>query len=483
MSQLFERLQTLASVDPERAALSDLHHTVRYGELWQQVQDLAERLAATGIRRLALRLDNGLDWARFDLAATHAGIVLIPVPTFFSAQQLAWLLENSGADAFAGQPADLAAEPIAGFDGLLWRLAPTHVPAVPAGTAKITYTSGTTGQPKGVCLSLAQIERTALALAERIAGSEVSEHLTLLPLSTLLENITGLYVPLLMGAHSRMPKLAEVGFTGSSQLDPRQLAATLQTARPHSLVLVPELLRLLIALAASVPDITQGLRFVAVGGGKVAPDLVRQARALGIPAYEGYGLSECGSVVALNAPGRDRIGCVGQPLSHLSVEIAADGEILVKGAAMLGYLGEAPNSTDTIATGDLGQFDDDGFLQITGRKKNVQITAFGRNFSPEWIESEAEAFSAIARLVIFGDGLPQNVALVVPRAGLEDQLAAQIEQLNTRLPDYARVHHWFIPESAPTVASGLLTPNGRPRRALLAQTYQTQIQQLTGETA
>ena len=85
MSQLFERLQTLASVDPERAALSDLHHTVRYGELWQQVQDLAERLAATGIRRLALRLDNGLNWARFDLAATRAGIVLIPVPTFFSA--------------------------------------------------------------------------------------------------------------------------------------------------------------------------------------------------------------------------------------------------------------------------------------------------------------------------------------------------------------------------------------------------------------
>lgn len=485
MSLLIQQLRMLAQTDPARVALQSQQESLSYGELWQQVDVLAKRLALENIKRLALKLDNGLEWARFDLACALAGIVVIPVPTFFSAQQFAWLLENSGADALAGRAADgLNTTPVAGFNGQLHRLQPAHIPALPAGTAKITYTSGTTGQPKGVCLSLDQLERTCAALIERIAQADVSEHLTLLPLSTLLENLTGLYVPLMLGASSRIPSLAEVGFSGSSQLDPQQLARTLLAARPHSLVLVPELLRLLIALAAKMPALTESLRFVAVGGGKVAPELMQQARALGIPAYEGYGLSECASVVALNAPGQDQIGCVGKPLSHLQVTIAADGEILVHGAAMLGYLGEAGTPPEVIATGDLGQFDEHGFLQITGRKKNVQITAFGRNFSPEWIESEAEAFPAIAKLVMFGDALPRNVALVVPRPGCEPQLGEQIAALNTRLPDYARVHRWFTPETPLTVASGLLTPNGRPRRELISQTYQTRIQQLSaGEPA
>ncbi len=323
------------------------------------------------------------------------------------------------------------------------------------------------------------------SLAERVAPAKVEKHLTLLPLTTLLENLTGLYVPLLTGACSRIPSLAELGFAGSSKLDPATLAQALLRWPTHSLVLVPELLRLLLALCSANPALAEqlaALRFVAVGGGKVSPELISRARKLGLPVYEGYGLSECGSVVALNGPDGHSLGSVGQPLPHCRVSIAADGEILVEGAAMLGYLGSDEAVPALVATGDLGHLDAEGYLHITGRKKNVQITAFGRNFSPEWVEAEAQLCPAIARIVIFGDGQPANVALIQPQPGTDALLAQQIEQLNHRLPDYARIHHWL--PVALDQHPELLTANGRPRREQIYHHFSRQISQcLTGETS
>jgi hypothetical protein len=150
---------------------------------------------------------------------------------------------------------------------------PGRLPELPAGTAKITYTSGT-GQP-GVCLSLAQMTAVCGSLACGSPRPGLNKHLTLLPLTTLLENLTGLYVPLLTGACSAsLP--GELGFSGSSKLDPALAGQALLRWPSHSLVLVPELLRLLLALCAQYPcpgRTAQGLRFVAVGG-KVAPDLI-----------------------------------------------------------------------------------------------------------------------------------------------------------------------------------------------------------------
>ncbi|WP_421197399.1 AMP-dependent synthetase/ligase [Aeromonas enteropelogenes] len=503
---LFDAIASTAKQNPTQPALMDSRQQLDYRQLWQQILRLADELQQAQIRRLALQLDNGLPWALIDLACTRAGIVVIPVPHFFSLAQQAWLLESSGADALVG-PAHPDWHPAAPLvltvsslaDGTpgeltvpLWRHVPLNPPALPAGTAKITYTSGTTGQPKGVCLSLARMMAVCQSLAERVAPARVEQHLTLLPLATLLENLTGLYVPLLTGACSRIPSLGEIGFSGSSALNPAMLAQALLRWPSHSLVLVPELLRLLLVLAGNNPALLrqlQGLRFIAVGGGKVAPELIARARAAGLPVYEGYGLSECCSVVALNNPQADRPGSVGRPLPHCRVTIAGDDEILVSGNAMLGYLGHGDATHDeaaTIATGDLGYLDEDGYLHITGRKKNVQITAFGRNFSPEWVEAEAQLCPAIARIVVFGDGQPANVALIQPLPGSEADLPHQIAQLNSRLPDYARLHHWL--PVALDQSPGLLTANGRPRRNEIYQHFSRQISQclsegLTGESA
>ena len=250
---LFAAIARHASLTPQQTALQSSHERIDYQTLWQQIQHLTRQLQQLNIHRLALQLDNGLPWALLDLACTRAGIVVIPVPHFFSQAQQAWLLESSGADALVGpyHQGWHAAEPLSLLTGPhveqhfeltvpLWRHTPANRPALPKGTAKITYTSGTTGQPKGVCLSQANMMAVCHSLAARVAPAKVEKHLTLLPLATLLENITGLYVPLLTGACSRIPSLGELGFTGSSSLNPAMLGEALLRWSTHSLVLVPE---------------------------------------------------------------------------------------------------------------------------------------------------------------------------------------------------------------------------------------------------
>jgi len=471
---LFDRIAGIAATDSSRIALYDAQHSLTYAELHSRVHNLAHRLSNENISRLALQLDNGLEWALVDLACMLANIVIIPIPMFFSLQQQEWLLESSGADALIGAARDGWSSARA-FGLPLHRRRPIKQVPLPLNTAKITYTSGTTGQPKGVCLSIEQMMTVSGAIARRVAPANIQHHLALLPLATLLENITGIYVPLLAGVTSRLVPLHAIGMMGSSQFSADMLAQALHRWQPHSVVLVPELLRLLIKLCAVQPELSLHFRFIAVGGGKIAPGLLEQAQNVGLPVYEGYGLSECGSVVAMNGPGMVRSGSAGQPLPHCQVAIAADDEIVVSGASMLGYIGE-PNVVDNIATGDLGYIDAEGFLYITGRKKNVMITAFGRNFSPEWIEAEAQLCPAIARMVLFGDGMPVNVALVQVMPGCEPQLDQQIALLNQRLPDYAQIHHYIIAQFSQ--ANGLLTDNGRLKRDQVFERYHAQINQL-----
>ena len=172
--------------------------------------------------------------------------------------------------------------------------------------------------------------------------------------------------------------------------------------------------------------------------------LIVAARRGGLPVYEGYGLSECASVVSLNTPGADRPGTAGRPLPHLRLGVR-DGELTVSGSSFLGYLG-APDSwrPERVRTGDLGALDADGFVQVQGRRDNLIVTSFGRNLSPEWVEAELLAGPLLGQAVLFGSARPHCVALLWPRdtgtpdAAIDDWLAA----VNARLPDYARIHAW-----------------------------------------
>jgi len=444
-------------------------------------EDLAAGLADMEAHRVAIYADNGIDWIVADLACQVAGLTLVPLPLFFSRAQIQHAIESGGVDTVIAdrEIGDVIPDARPAAVDHVYRLPTFRVPALPPGTQKITFTSGTTGAPKGVCLSLDQQLALAQALAS-LVGVDKPRHLCVLPLSTLLENLAGVYAPLLAGGTVIVPTLAEVGLTGSSGLDVERWLACIERSRPNTLILVPEMLNALTLAAAAGWQPPESLRFVAVGGGKVAPEMLRRARLFGIPAFEGYGLSECGSVVCINAPGADRPGAVGRPLPHVDVSIEHD-EIVVRGNSFLGYVNQ-PDSwgADMVRTGDIGFIDDDGYVHVNGRRKHQLITSFGRNLSPEWVESELLAGPALNQAVIIGDDRPYCVALVYPRnpSTSDADIANWIRATNHRLPDYARICAWHRLPKALGHSNGLLTENGRPKRANIEATYQTVIDDL-----
>lgn len=483
MSPAVERFwQRLASHDG-RIALRDGERAWSYADLLGEVGSRELLLRQNGARRLAIALDNGPEWLFWDLAALMAGVVCVPLPGFFSPSQQRHVLDSAGIDTLvtADPHGFVALEFVQ--QGDLCRREVASPAALPADTAKITYTSGTTGQPKGVCLSAEAMLGVAQSIADATAGSGIERHLCVLPLAVLLENLAGNYAPLLLGACLEIPALATVGMRGASQFELPAFLATLARVRPSSLILLPQLLLALVGAAERGAALPGSLRFIAVGGGRVAPQLLERAAALGLPVFEGYGLSECASVVCLNRPGARRIGSVGRPLPHAGVRLAEDGEVLVRGAAFLGYLGEPAGPGEWLATGDLGHWED-GFLVLHGRKKHQFVTAFGRNVNPEWVEAELVQQAAIAQAWLHGEALPANVAVLVPRNAASDAaLQAAVEAVNATLPDYARIHRWLRATHPFSEASGLATGNGRLRRAALFEHYRQAIAGLMTESS
>ncbi|HET6563767.1 MAG TPA: AMP-binding protein [Xanthomonadales bacterium] len=468
---------------PDQVVARDSTGGLTAAALQQESAVLAAALQLLGIKVLALQADNGIPWLVIDLACQQADICLIPLPEYFSSGQLQHVFDLAAVDAVICQQAeqlqrvlgDRIQQQLPFQPGDLTLLKLRAVPggsALPAQTGKITFTSGSTGQPKGVCLANAQLLLQARALS-RAVNIVAPRHLCLLPLSTLLENVAGLYAPLLSGGELIIPSLGEIGFVGSSELNAQKFLSTIQHYQPNSIILTPQLLLILVNAAATGWQAPPSLRFVAVGGGKVSYKLLQQAVELGIPAFEGYGLSECASVVSLNTPAQNRPGSCGQPLPHVQVQIN-DGEVVVTGNAMLGYLGEPESyGVSTIQTGDLGEIDAQGYLHINGRRKNLLISSFGRNINPEWVESELLSQPLLSECVVMGDARPYCVALLTPRQQVTSDLVIQqhIDQVNTGLPDYAQVKRWHRLKRPLSAQAGLLTANGRPQRPAIAEQY------------
>jgi long-chain acyl-CoA synthetase len=486
VSRILDNLDRWAHERPDAPALEDGATCLTWTDLQGEVADAARWLGLMlhGLPAeapVAVALDNGPAWLVLDLALIKQGRPSLPLPPFFTPQQRRAALADAGACLLL-RPGDKAAEGAATIAGA--RIAAQRLGLAPRElhprTAKITYTSGSTGSPKGVCLSLDQMEAVATSLVEVIGAEYAGRHLALLPLGVLLENVAGFYATLLAGGCYDARPLGELGFADGLRPDARKLADVAESCQATSLILTPELLRGLTAWLAQSGRRLPRLNLVAVGGAKVAPQLLAAARAVGLPAFEGYGLSECGSVVALNTPHAHAAGHVGRALPHLRVTVE-QGEIVVGPAPFLGYVGGAPQ-VGAVRTGDLGAIDTDRWLTVTGRKSNVLITAFGRNVAPEWIESELLAEPEIAQVAVFGEASASLCALLVPSAPAvgETLLAAAVQRANGRLPVYARVERWRRTASFDP-SSGQATANGRPRRAVLQAAYRDFIDQTCDE--
>ena len=483
MNKILAAINHHAASTPEKIALTGQTIQLTYSQLAAQINILADWLMTQNIGRAGLWGENSIEWIIADLAAWKANVTLVPLPRFFSQIQLQHVIVQAqlpcllvcGDIEQVAEVRERKTTPIAKiyFDQLMANETATAIETI----AKITFTSGTTGTPKGVCLSTAALENVTLALANRMYSgmntSELNTHLTLLPLSTLLENIAGIYVPLYLGKRIVVLAGAALGLTGSSNLSLSTLLQALHQYQPNSLIVLPQILQGFVAASTQGFNLPASIQFIAVGGARTPAVLIEQARAMGIPVYEGYGLSECASVVSLNSPHSDKIGSVGKALNHVEIKIDA-GVIKVRGTVFSGYLNQTALTQDEwLDTGDLGYIDNEGFIFITGRQKNLLISSFGRNISPEWIEAELSLSRSIAQLMVIGDAQPFCSAIVVPSSAQisAEQIAQDIRHINQHLPDYARVQKFIIATEPFTPANQLLTDNGRLRRAAILEHY------------
>jgi long-chain acyl-CoA synthetase len=227
------------------------------------------------------------------------------------------------------------------------------------------------------------------------------------------------------------------------------------------------------------------LRFAICGGAPLSEDLGVFFRRLGILILEGYGLTETCAPVTLNTPRAIRFGTVGKPLADVTIRFTSEGEIEIRSQKVfLGYWRDPEATAQALSagwlrTGDLGKLDSDGFLQITGRKKDLIITSGGKNIAPQKIEALAQAAPCFEHVLVAGDRRPFLVALVWPSDGAtESQIAVAMEALNARLPSYESLKRWKTVHAPLSIENGDLTPSLKLRRREVTERFQAEIDRL-----
>jgi long-chain acyl-CoA synthetase len=413
-------------------------------------------------------------WAQIDLGAQQLGLALVPLPRFFGPDQLRWIIQQQSLSILLLDPT--AHHLIQGFvelraiDGVgsyqayeVVGTRPGEAPR-PSPDTKISFTSGSTGQPKPIPLTAREQWETAQALSHTLPRSVFRRHLIVLPLEILLQNVAGLYATLCSGQTPVFLSPEEFSSIGFVDFHPEALFHALQRHSASSIILMPSMLRQLVEYMEASDQMLPKLEYVAVGGSPVSASLLQRCEELRLPAYQGYGLTEMASVVSINVPGDNRQQSVGRLLPHLQTRIASDGELILSRRP-----GSSPGPGEPArverATGDIGEVDEDGFLWIRGRKKNLIISELGRNISPEWIEEKLMECPGVESAVAFESADQRIQALVVSRAkGLSQLDAPWITWFaNQHLPRYAQLSQVVV-KNPMDLPNHLFTANGRPRR-------------------
>jgi long-subunit acyl-CoA synthetase (AMP-forming) len=467
MKQVFDALKRHSQTRPEDIAFEDDTGQISWRELAMRAESLACALDAVD-GTIGIGLAGGIDYVVADLALTLSGKRQVPLPFFFSTAQNAHVLMDSKVSTVVTSNPEL-------FSTLphLKLINPVAIPSetcamrpYAGGAERIIYTSGSSGNPKGVVLGDRQLDASISALSRVIAADVKDTHLSVLPLAQLLEQICGIFLPIVAGAKTVFRFEATKSLFGAP-IEP--LLDAFETTRPTTSLLAPAILgRWVNALGIkTAPD---SLRFVAVGGASSSPSLINAAQVIGIPVHEGYGLSECCAVVAMNRPGDNHPGAVGPVLDGLNVFLE-NGEIVVSGpTVMQGYLNGDP-APDVWHTGDLGHFEGDR-LVVDGRKDALLVTGAGRNISPEWVEQRV---NADPRIVSSALGIRKSdgaLALIV--VAVAPVSSSEIETYLSDLPIYAQPTALIMTDPS---EAGLLFPVGTPNRSVAASLINTRSTQ------
>jgi long-chain acyl-CoA synthetase len=554
---------------------------VTAAEFLVQVQGVAKGLMAAGVGvgdRVGLMAKTRYEWTLVDFAIWTAGGVTVPIYETSSAEQVQWILSDSGAVACVVETPEHASM-VGEVKGTLtaldnvWtidsgavdeltaagsgvtddELETRRTTAQPGDLATIIYTSGTTGRPKGCELTHGNF------LYE--AGNVISPldpDATLANVFTDDQASTLLFLPL---AHvfARMIQIGVVmaQSTLGHTADVKHLLDDLATFQPTFILSVPRVFEKVYNSSAQKAEAAgkgkifhtaaataiayseardQGgagiglkakhalfdklvysklraalggrVRWAVSGGAPLGPRLGHFYRGIGLTVLEGYGLTETSAASTVNTPGMIKIGTVGRPLAGASVRIAEDGEILVKGGMVFqGYYNNPQATAEAFVdgwfrTGDLGELDNDGCLRITGRKKEIIVTAAGKNVAPAVLEDRLRAHRLVSQCIVVGDAQPYIACLVtldaeaLPAwaeqhgkgsvtlaAASEDpdvvaEIQGAVDEANLAVSRAEAIKKFKILSVDWTEESGALTPSMKLKRGVVMKDHATEVDSL-----
>ena len=572
---------TRAAADPGDVALrrrvAGVWQDVTAGQFQAEVCGLAKGLIAAGIEpgdRVGLLSRTRYEWTLADYAIWAAGAVTVPVYETSSAEQMEWILSDSGARAAIAEtdehagiigslrdrlPALSHVWPMATLDELAATgadvaddiLRQRRASRRASDLATIIYTSGTTGRPKGCELT----HRNLLAAVRNAVHGALPELFEAPGGSTLL------FMPL---AHV-FARIIEIGCLESGVVlghwaDIRTVADGLREFQPTFLLAVPRVFEKVYntaqqqasaspakskifaaatATAIAYSEAAQsgrpglGLRarhalfdrvvygklraavggkvtYAVSGGAPLGERLGHFFRGVGITVLEGYGMTETSAAASVNKPSRIKVGTVGQPLPGVSARIADDGEILLRGGIVFpaywrneAATKEALDGDGWLHTGDLGSLDDEGFLRVTGRKKELIVTAGGKNVAPAVLEDRLRAHPLISQVMVVGDNRPFIACLITLDAealehwkkqhdkpsdatpadlaadpDLLAEIQAAVDDTNKAVSRAESIRKFVILPIDFTTENGYITPSLKVKRAVVAKDFAADIDKL-----
>lgn len=508
-------------------------HPITWNQVKEDVFRACDALSKLGVRpgeRVVQVGSNSYDWIVADLAILSLGAVHVPLhATLSPAQQLSQIADSEpcclildsneltelpnvpllsrcatrSASDSSWHSSLLESSPDRG--GEVAREAVSQI--LPDNLATILYTSGTTGDSKGVMLTHGNVVSNALATAEVFKIGEDKIRLTFLPFSHIFARGCDIYGWLAGGCQLALAESKDT------------VVADCQATSPHFIAGVPYFFeRVMRGIHSAGMDKVEGIlkkslggriEFCCSGGAPLADETYDYYASQGVPLLQGYGLTETSPVISMNYPGCERKGSVGTILSGVQVRVEEDGEISTYGPnVMLGYWRKPEATAEVLTkngwfhTGDIGKLDDDGFLWITGRKKELIVTAGGKNIAPVLIESLLNQDPLIAQSLVYGDRQKFLVALLVPdheqlyarldSHGLDEQawqgsaihptvmewFQEILSQRLAHLSHYEQVQKFTLVSQPFTIERGELTAKLSMRRNVIISNYQSKIDSL-----
>jgi long-chain acyl-CoA synthetase len=533
----FQNIYTLFRSQCEKYGDRPIFYT-RRGEEWQpqtwkevedKVLDLGCALLAKGLTKggkVAILAGNIPEWTIVDIAAISAGGIGVGLYPTSSREQCEYIIDHSDAEfVFVDTLAQLAkidglelpavkeifvierdtlpTGRVSAFDDLLTlgrskrdeflpELEKRGTEAKTDDTAVMVYTSGTTGQPKGAMLSHKYILNSVESLRRSVPIFDTDTSLSYLPGCHVAERISGIYNRLYNGA------------TAYFVDDLTRLYAEMLDVKPTVFASLPRFFEKIHAAvvakhrvdadAQTLRDAFGGeVRLLTSGGAPLPMEIAEFYESRGLPILQAYGLTE-NICVAFNTEGDHKFGTVGRPMPMSEVRIAADGEILVKSEMMFsGYYKEPKKTAEMfddegwLKTGDLGELDEDGFLKITGRKKEIIVLSSGKNVAPALIENYVKESHLISHCFVHGDGRSYCVALITINAaeaanmGRED-IQGSVEQAvtraNTRVSSSEQIKKFIILDVDFSGTRDEITPTMKLKRAVVAANYKDILEKL-----